>query len=227
MLFFQDDVIPASTMIASVGNTQRKSEHIRVSDAIMYGPQYVYGVGGQAADAGVLKEKVLKSNYVYRFYYDAPGLRVQRLAILQPDGSASTTLARFSKGQAGVTLAVAQAVACRGQVTLDMTWSHVMALQEPVAVFVHAMDATGQQVAVADRDPVGGLLPLNEFPSDTQVSERRVFTTTADLPAVAQVQIGVYSRTDGQRYQAARADGSLWDGASVSIPVSVAQTCQR
>ena len=226
MLFFQEGVTPASTMVASVGNTQRNTTHVRDIDPMAYAEQHVYGVAGPYMDASGLKSQVLKSNNVYRFFYDVPGLRVQRLAILQPGGSASTTLARFSKEQAGVTLAAAQAVACRGQVTLDLTWNHVTALQEPVAVFVHGMDAAGQQVAVADRDPVGGLLPLNEFPSDTQVNERRVFTTTADLPAIDQVQIGVYSRTDGQRYQAVRADGSLWDGASVSIPVSVTQTCQ-
>ena len=226
MLFFQDEVLPASTMIASVGDTQRQVEHVRYSEPMMYGPQHIYGVGGQSVDVVALKDKLLKSNYIYRFYYDTPGLRAQRLAVIHPGGSESAQLARFTKGQASATLEVAQAATCRDYVMLEMTWSHVNAPQEPVAVFVHGMDASGQQVAVADRDPVGGLLPLNEIPAGVQVSERRVFTTTDSLPAVTQVEVGVYSRVDGQRYQAARADGTLWEGASVTIPVQAASASQ-
>ena len=226
MLFFQDEVLPASTMIASVGNTQRQTVHVRYSEPMMYGPQHIYGVGGQSVDAVALKDKLLASNYIYRFYYDSPGLRAQRLAVIQPSGSESAQLARFTKGQASATLETAQAVTCRDHVVLEMTWSDVTGLQEPVAVFVHGMDDGGQQVAVADRDPVGGLLPLNEIPTGIRVNERRVFTTTASLPAVAQIQVGVYSRVDGQRYQAARADGALWDGASVTIPAQAAPTSQ-
>jgi hypothetical protein len=226
MLFFQDEVLPASTMIASVGNTQRQTVHVRYSEPMMYGPQHVYGVGGQSVDAVALKDKLLASNYIYRFYYDLPGLRAQRLAVIQPSGSESAQLARFTKGQASATLETAQAVTCRDHVVLEMTWSNVTGLQEPVAVFVHGMDAGGQQVAVADRDPVGGLLPLNEIPAGVQVNERRAFTTTDSLPAVAQIQVGVYSRVDGERYQAAQADGALWDGASVTIPAQAAPTAQ-
>jgi hypothetical protein len=218
MLFFQDDVLPASTMLASVGNTQRNSAHVRNIDPLAYGVQHLYGVGGPFIDAIALKGSILKSNYIYRFYYDSPGLRVQRLAIIQQGGSGSAQLARFTKGQANATLETAQAVSCPDQVVLDMTWSHVTAIQEPVAVFVHGMDTSGQRVAVADRDPVGGLLPLNEIPAGIQVNERRTITTTA----ITQVQIGIYSKGDGQRYPAARADNSLWENASVTIPVQIA-----
>jgi hypothetical protein len=226
MLFFQDEVLPASTVIASVGNTQRQTEHVRYSEPMMYGPQHIYGVGGLSVDAVALKEKLLKSNYIYRFYYDSPGLRTQRLAVIQPGGSETAQLARFTKGQASATLESAQAVTCRDHVVLDLTWSHVNALQEPVAIFVHGMDAGGQQVAAADRDPVDGLLPLNEIPTGIQVNERRVFTTTTSLPVVDRIEVGVYSRVDGERYQATRADGTLWDGASVTIPAQAAPASQ-
>jgi hypothetical protein len=129
-------------------------------------------------------------------------------------------LARFTKEGAGATLVSAQATTCAERVVLDLTWNNVNAMQEPLAVFVHGMDTSGQRVAVADRDPVGGLLPLNEIPAGIQVNERRTITTTTSTPAITQVQIGIYSRADGQRYQAAHADGSLWDGASVVVPVT-------
>ena len=220
MLFFQDNVLPPSTMIASVGNTQRDTVHVRDLDPMTYGPNSVYGVGGPLVDLASLKSQVLKSSNIYRFYYDPPGLRAQRLAIIQAGDDKVDFMARFSHGEAYAKLENAQAIACADRIVLDMTWIGVAVMQEPVAVFVHGMDAGGQQVVVADRDPVGGLLPLNEIPAGLQVNERREITTTASMPAVAHLQVGVYSRTDGQRYEAARADGSLWDGASVTIPVN-------
>jgi hypothetical protein len=228
MLFFQDSMVPPSTMLASVGNTWRDTVHVRDIPTPAYGTGHIYGVAGPMEDGTALKAGVLAANYVYRFSFDAPGLRVQRLAVLQPGGSDSASaLAHFSKGAAGVTLAQAQAIACTDQVVLDLTWSHVTDIQEPVAVFVHGMDVGGQQVAVADRDPVGGLLPLNEIPSTLELTERRVITGTSSL-AIAQLQVGVYSRMDGQRYPATRADGSLWEGDSVVIPVQVAPSaCTR
>ena len=219
MLFFQDSMVPPSTMVASVGNTWRDTVHVRNVPSPAYGEGHIYGVAGQMTEGESLKAQVLTANYVYRFYFDAPGLRAERLAILKPATPVADPLARLAKGQASVVLESAQAVACQGQVVLDLTWSGVTAIQEPVAVFVHGLDAGGQQVAVADRDPVGGLVPLNEIPAGIQVNERRLITTTASMPAITQLQVGVYSRVDGQRYQAVRADGSLWEGESVTLPV--------
>ena len=220
MLFFQDNMVPPSTMVASVGNTWRDTVHLRDVPSPVYGEDHMYGVAGPMAEGEALKAQVLKANDIYRFYFDSPGLRVERLAILKPATSVTDPLARFAKGPASVVLESARAVACQGQVVLDLTWSGATAIQEPVAVFVHGLDAGGQQVAVADRDPVGGLVPLNEIPAGIQVNERRVITTTASMPTITQLQIGVYSRVDGQRYQAARADGSLWEGESVTLPVA-------
>ena len=219
MLFFQDSMAPPSTLIASVGNTQRDTVHVRDMTSPAYSDHYVYGLAGPMEDEATLKAQVLKANYIYRFYFDEPGLRSERLAILAPLQNPSDPLGQFSRGNAGAVLERANATDCTDRIVLDMTWNGVTAIPEPVAVFVHGMDASGQQVIVADRDPVGGLLPLNEIPAGLQVNERRVITATTSMPVVSQVQVGIYSRTDGQRYEAARADGSLWDGAGVTIPV--------
>ena len=220
MLLFQEGQVSPSTMIASVGNTQRDTTHVYHEVSMKQGERFVYSIGGSLVNDLALRSQILKSNYIYRFDYDPPGLRVQRLAINLAGNTQSTSpLARFSKGDAGILLESAQAAVCSDHVVFDMAWNGVIAMQEPVAVFVHGMDGEGQQVVVADRDPVGGLLPLNEIPAGVQVNERRVIAITAGMPAMSQLQVGVYSRMDGQRYQAARADGSLWDAASVTIPV--------
>jgi hypothetical protein len=220
MLFFQDNMVSPSTMIASVGNTWRDTVHVRDVPSPAYGEDHLYGVAGPLTEGEALKAQVLKANYIYRFYFDAPGLRVERLAILEPATPVVNPVARLAKGTASVVLENAQAVACQGYVILDLTWSGATAIQEPVAVFVHGLDAGGAQVVVADRDPVGGLVPLNETPAGIQVNERRVITTTVGMAAITQLQVGVYSRVDGQRYQAARADGSLWEGESIMLPVA-------
>ena len=219
MLFFQDGMVSPATMIASVGNTWRDTTHVRDIPSPTYGENHIYGVAGSTTQGDALKTQVLKANYIYRFAFDAPGLRAERLAILEPASITPQPLARLEKGTASVALENARAVACKTQVVLDVSWNVVSAPQEAVAVFVHGLDAQGQQVAVADRDPIGGLVPLNEIPTGVQVREQRIITTTADLPAITQLQVGVYSRVDGQRYKALRADGSLWEGESILLPV--------
>jgi hypothetical protein len=223
MLFFQDSMVSPTTMVASVGNTWRETVHVRDLPSPAYGGNYIYGVAGPMTEGEDLKTKVLKANFVYRFYFDTPGLRVQRLATLLPATDISDPLARISKGTASVVLEKAQALQCQGTVMLDLTWSHASTIQEPVAIFVHGMDASGQQVAVADRDLVGGILPLNELSANIKLNERRVLTTTNVLLSITKIQVGVYSRNDGLRYQATRADGSLWEGESVTIPVDTTE----
>jgi hypothetical protein len=97
VLFFQDNMVPPSTMIASVGNTWRDTVHVRDVPSPAYDEEHIYGVAGPMVDSATLKTNVLKSNYIYRFYYDSPGLRVQRLAIIQLGGGGSAQLARFTK----------------------------------------------------------------------------------------------------------------------------------
>jgi hypothetical protein len=181
------------------------------------GAPFYYGVFGDEVDDGALRAAILQSDMVFRFAYDPPGFRAVRLARRgeKPEGGA---LAELALGGARVTVADAAAFACGRHDYLDLSWSNVAGLGAPTGVFVHGYDAAGQRVSVADLDPVGGLVPLDQFPAGATITERREIERAAPARAV-EYRVGVYDRASGQRYAAQRADGTTWEGDEIVIPV--------
>jgi hypothetical protein len=214
-------------LLASVDNTPRPEQYVRHDISLTHGDRYAYVIVGDAVDDSGLRTAILRSNYVYRFDYDSPGLRVRRLGVVSLDADRGRMLAHLSRGNMQVTLSGASARACGDRLWLDLAWSDVEGMSEPVAIFVHGLDAQGEQVLSADRDLLEGYLPLDQVPPSVAVAETRLITLTPSAATVVTLSVGAYSRMDVQRFAATHADGRPWEGDAVPIPVQhTPESCQ-
>ena len=227
MPIFQSAGAPPWTWLAANSGTRRTMTYVRHDISLTRGDHFFYGIPGEIVNDVVLRRDILASNYIYRFDYDSPGLRVRRLAIIQMSTQNGLPgLAMLSQGTAKVSIQKAQAYLCQGAVHLDITWAGVQKLMQSAGVFVHGISTQGQQVFVADRDLLEGYLPLDVVPSGVTISETRVINTTPDNPAVSEIRLGVYSRVNGERFTATQDTGVRWDGDEVVIPVGATGTSQ-
>ncbi len=220
MPIFQNANVPAWSWLAAISGTRRDTTYVRHDISLTRGDRYMYGIAGSAVvnDDG-LRKRLLKSNLSYRFDYDSPGLRVRRIAEIQPGTASANPLAVLSNGAMSVAMNNARASLCGDTIQFNVTWSDVRGLSQPVGVFVHVLDSNGQQVIVADRDLLDGYLPLQLVPSDLVITETRLITVPAAVKSVQSIEIGAYLRSDGKRLQAKRSDGQPWPGDAVVVPI--------
>jgi hypothetical protein len=222
MSIFQHDSAPPWTWLAGVSGTRRETDYVRHDISLTHGNLYDYGVAGRGVDDTALRREILRANDVYRFDYDAPGLRVRRLALLGHDPTTTPPLAKLSTGVAQAVLRVGRAAQCADSVVVDLAWSDVRGMDQPVGVFVHVFDQQNRQAIVADKDLVDGYLPLDQVPAGVVVSETRAIIIPSNVATVKAVWVGAYRRSDGQRFTAARADGGPWESDAVVIPIDTA-----
>lgn len=185
------------------------------------GVPFKYGLFGRAVDDAQLRDAILAADYIYRFDYDPPGLRAQRIGRIAPmTAPAAASLARLSIGgsDAGVTLESAAAERCGAFVQLHLVWSDVRDLPSPTGVFVHGHDAHGLQTLVADADPLGGLVPLDRIPSSLRILETRTIFVPPDVE-VHTLRLGAYLRESLRRYQAYKPNGGEWPANEISVPI--------
>ncbi len=213
---------PTFTVMHEASLTDRQVNYREPEFLFTRGDRFHYGVFGREVDDQGLREWMLRSTFIYRFDYDAPGFRLTRLGEIRsaPAASPAPPLATFQQAGAQVRLDSARALHCGSQVELHLTWSGATGFSEPAAVFIHVIDANGTQIIGADRDPLDGFLPLDHFPPGIVVSETRLIRDLPAGPAPAFVLAGVYTRADLTRYQAIRDTGALWEGEQVVIPIS-------
>lgn len=171
--------------------------------------------GAATDDAGL---RALLPNYarVYQFMFNAPGPRALRVA--STANSASPALARFVNVDAVVLLTSASARQCGARILAQLTWRVDAPGRAPLAVFAHGLDATGAQRVAADRDPAGGIWPLDQWPAGMLRAEEREVLMQDTVP-LRTLSLGVYRRADGKRLDATRADGADWPNAAVSVPI--------
>jgi hypothetical protein len=213
---------PTFTVMHEASLSDRQTNFREPDFLFTRGDRFHYGVFGREVDDAGLREWMLRSTFIYRFDYDAPGFRLTRLGEIRsaPATSPAPPLATFQQAGAQVRLDSARALHCGNQVELHLTWSGATGFSEPATVFIHVMDANGAQIVGADRDPLDGFLPLDRFPAGIVVNETRHIRNLPAQPAPAFVLAGVYARGDLTRYQALRDTGALWEGEQVVIPIS-------
>ncbi|HQV68912.1 MAG TPA: hypothetical protein PLW39_02980 [Thermoflexales bacterium] len=208
-----------STVMHEASLTDRETEFRTPDFLFTKGGLFRYGVFGRQVDNAGLREAMLKANFIYRFEYDAPGFRMTRLAEIHPAKQpAPPALAAFSLGAAQARLISAQAARCGGQVQLNLAWDGFSGGGEPAAIFVHLVDGAGKEVGAADKDLLDGALAVNAAPSNTQISETRLLAGPADA---TQIKLGLYARSNGQRFKAMRDGGGLWEGEEVVVPIGL------
>jgi hypothetical protein len=219
-MFFLDANGPVADLLSYArGITFTAVNHARHDISLTQGEQYTYGPAGDVVDDNALRAGVLGSDAVYRFDFDPPGLRVRRLAVLSASAPAAAPLATLTAGQSRAAIAGASAVACDGRIEATLTWTGIAGIDQPVGVFVHGLNAAGEQVAVADRDLVDGYLPLEQVPAGLTLTETREIKRPDAGPLPVELRLGLYSRIDGKRFTALRVDGTAWPGDEVAVPV--------
>jgi len=240
---FTEPIGPMWTWAASVEGIQRDTDEVRI-DALLTDRETNYGVPGLSFTRGSagpfkyavfgpvvdeigLREHMLKANYIYRFDYDAPGFRMRRVGELHSTVVNSTTqmsappLARFEFNAARTMIQQATATTCATgstdtRIIATLTWLNTSNMTEPTGIFVHGLNAAGQQVLVADYDLLDGALPLETMPTETAITETRELRAAEP---VTELRIGIYNRADNKRFTALRDNNLLWEGEEIVVPV--------
>jgi hypothetical protein len=228
MPIFQRADTPAWSWFAAIANNRRDVSYVRHDISLTHDPRYVYGIAGPIVNDVVLRERLLKADYSYRFDYDPPGLRIRRLAHIGMDKTVSAPLAKLEDGDIAVAIRSAAAAQCGNRIVLNLTWSDAHNMSQPVGVFVHVLDDHDQQALVADHDVIDGYLPLEQVPPGIVITETRVITIPATVGTLKQVALGAYLRVNGKRLSAIKADGGQWTDNTVSVPIDgdLSNLCQ-
>ena len=92
---------------------------------------------------------------------------------------------------------------------LQLLWSPARSASADDTVFVHVLTVDGRQVAGADGDAWGGLLPMTAWPADEWIQDTRFLDTAGLASGRYVVTVGLYNRRSGQRLPALGADGSV------------------
>jgi hypothetical protein len=228
MPIFQHDGAPAWTWIAANSAVQHETSFVRHPASRTQDPRWVYGQPGPDLDDATLRDRMLRSNAIYAFDYDAPGLRSRRLALIAPaqNEAPQDFFAVLEEGDVRFFITHAEAHQCNNEIVLDVTWQRAGDATQPLGVFVHGMDTAGNQVVTADKDLLNGALPLDQLPPLLSVNERRIITLPISAPAITTINIGAYRRSDVARLPASNAGGARFDGDQVVVPLSADGVCK-
>lgn len=221
MPIYQHEGAPAWTWIAANSAVQRETAYVQHPASLTQDPDWLYGQPGEAVDDAALRERMLAANAVYAFDYDAPGLRVKRVARIEPAQQPVPVdyIAMLANGDARYYITHAEARQCNGDIVLDVGWQRAGDGPQPLGVFVHGIDAQGAQAITADKDLLNGVLSLEQLPPALAVNERRIIPLPAGAPAVTSINLGAYRRSDVARLPARRPDGARFDSDQVNVPI--------
>lgn len=213
---FQHDA-PIWAWLWANGAPQRAMDAVAHTPSLAQRSGWYYVPFGAATDDAGLRPLLSRYSRVYQFLYGPPGPRVLR--VVGPATPVTAPLARFADGDAVTLLTSASARQCGARILAQLSWQVVAPGPGPLAVFAHGVDAGGAVRVVADRDPAGGMWPLDQWPAGTARSEEREILLR-DAAPLRTLLIGVYRRADGNRLKAADGENGAWPDEAVSVPIS-------
>jgi hypothetical protein len=227
MPIYQHEGAPAWTWIAANTAIRRETTYARHPASLTQDPRWMYGQPGEDHDDAALRQRMLESNGVYAFDYDSPGLRARRVALISPAASTPETfIAVLTEGEARYYITQAEALHCSGRIVLDVGWQRAGDASQPLGVFVHGIDAQGNQALTADKDLLNGVMSLDQLPPAVIVNERRIIALPQGTPVIHSIHLGGYRRNDVARLPASRPDGARLEGDQLTVPVAAAASCE-
>jgi hypothetical protein len=179
-------------------------------DAIRQAVPYYVGLLSAASDWGGLTHT---GGQVFFTRYTTDTIVVDPVGALGETQPATPPIARFDNR---VTLLDATAAMTSNSLQVNLLWQVNEPPPDDVTVFVHVLDANGQLIAQADGDPLAGSYPFSQWPKDLIVRDIRSIDTKASSLSV---QVGVYSRTSGERLMAASNEGAPFADNAVRVAV--------
>jgi len=142
-------------------------------------------------------------------------------------GGATTMRSESIEVMFGDSLALAQhhVLPCRDGWVIALQWRRSpltpqgeSEVPRTLSAFAQAFDTQGGLLGQKDGAPVGGLLQFADLPSDADIVDRRIITTTSTaLPGA--LYVGIYDFTSGARLPAKDAAGKQLEGDAFAIPL--------
>ncbi len=215
-LFWPDYVPPQLFMAVHTGELGDLS-FVKVDGIRPELQEYYYGLTGPNPDWATLSavpSQVLMTDY-----------GVQSLA-LTPVGDVGnhrqeslTPLASFTTGgDESIHLFEAQVSPAAGGLKVDTLWQASGAPPQ-TTLYVHVVDGSGNLVAQADGDPLGGSYPLDLWTGDGRVLDTR-WIPLNDTAGVS-IRLGLYDRLSGDRVAAVDPDGEPYADNAVPLTPGV------
>jgi hypothetical protein len=98
-----------------------------------------------------------------------------------------------------------------GTLTVHLQWRAEAAIERTYKVFVHVLDASGQQVVVQrDAEPLDGRAPTSTWlPDELVEDDLRVQLPTTLAAGVYPIELGVYEERSGERLLLASGESRL------------------
>jgi hypothetical protein len=168
---------------------------------------------GQTLPPDQLQTAILSATQVFRV--EAPRGDLHLFQIGQIEHHATPPESFTASWPEGVRLISATLKTEAGAPVLNLDWLVTGAIDPGVTVFVHVQDATGQVVAQADGDLVGGYVPIGLWQPNDRVQERRVLSAYDLSAGDYTVAIGLYDRSSQQRLTPTQVHAPVTDDALI------------
>lgn len=137
-------------------------------------------------------------------------------APVEPPSAVAPPLARLSPG---IRLDRYHLVRRPDRLELELVWSAEQPIPTDYQVFVHLVDAAGQQLAQGDAPPRRGFWPTPRWrPGETVASEHTILLPPNPPPGDYRLQVGMYDLGAGARPTASNAEGALWPNNAIVLP---------
>ncbi len=137
-------------------------------------------------------------------------------AALVPAANAEPPIARL---QHGIRLDQHHLVRHSDRLELELLWSASEAIPDDYQIFVHLVDAAGQQVAYGDAPPRRGFWPTHLWRPGETVASEHVIPLPPDLPpGEYQLKVGMYDLEGSLRLAAFDATGEPWPDQAIVLP---------
>jgi hypothetical protein len=182
--------------------------------------RYAFQAFGEDVSPAPSKEAITNATRVLNVTYTPGGPRTAWLGGATMVHPASVEA--IFRGQ--IAIAQHHILPCKDGWVVALQWRKLPPASEgaltsvTLSAFAQAFETGGAPIAQKDGAPVGGLLQFVDLPEDRDILDRRVLTTTNDVPPGA-LYVGIYDYTSGARLPARNASGQPLEGNAFTLPL--------